>query len=127
MTGSVPKEIQGIPTGENTKIVHLPTQETRWREGVVGHVQRAGTGIPFTTKEATPDAVQPIPNSADLKQVQAERTGAIEFPWSMEDVGHNITTAGTIFGGEDDQTHVRTAKGGKLTSMIEERLLKKAA
>lgn len=121
---SLPKEIQGIPTGENTKIVHLPTQEAKWRKRVVQHVQDSQkVGPSFTAREATPHAAQPIPNSKALKEVGAERVGAEpELPISMADMKHHLETAGTLFSGDEGPlAHARTVSGKKAVLSMRKR------
>ncbi|MBI2196088.1 hypothetical protein HYU45_00565 [Candidatus Daviesbacteria bacterium] len=126
MAGPAPTEIQSIPTGENAKIVHLPTQERKWRERVVQHVQKK-IGPSFTTNEATPHATQPIPDSQALKQARAERVGA-EPDIKLADVTHTVgSTIQEVFGGTNDTTHIRTAQGRTPISMLKGRLFRKAA
>lgn len=95
MSVLAPKEIQGIPSSETGKIVHLPTQEATWRDRVVENVQRI---VPsHTVKQATPHATQPIPPSEDLKKIGAERPGAIEFPTvgdATRNIGHMFNEGG---------------------------------
>ncbi len=134
MSGSAPKEIQGIPTRENT-IVHLPTQEEKWRGGIVQHVQN----IPeiqssFTEKEATPPATQPFPESPEMKEIGVERTGAepvIDLKDVTDIIGNVI--GGTIkeFGVKDSQTYIGTTGGKppvrKFKEMLQKKFGKKAA
>ena len=127
MAGPAPKEIQGIPTGENTKIVQfVPEHEEELIKKVTESAQQMEPA--FQKEHAIPDASKPIPDSEAFKRVGAERVGAEpELPISMSDMKHHIETAGTIFGGEDDQTHVRTTKGRTPVLMLKRRLFEKAA
>lgn len=118
MAGPALKEIQGIPTGENTKIVHLPTQETEWRKRVVQHTQQV---VPsYTTEQATPSAAYPIPDSDALKHAKAERVGA-EPPFSFSDITHGVNTLGTAVGGVAPDTYDRTIPGNNVISLVKEK------
>lgn len=113
MEGSALEKAQG-PAG----IVHIPTQDEHLIKDVVQHAQQI---VPsHTTEQATPPAAHPIPDSDALKQAGAERVG-VEPPFSLGDVSHMIGTAGTLWGGEEPSTHVRTTPGSRVLSWMKER------
>lgn len=118
MAGPAPKEIQGILSGKDNTIVHLPTQEAKWRAGVAQHAQQV---VPsHTTEQATPPAAHPIPDSHALKQVQAERVGA-EPPISFSDITHGVRTLGVAIGGVAPDTYDRTIPGPTVIQFAKER------
>lgn len=112
MEGSAPKE-----TG---KIVHIPEDEARWRQGVVQHARNIAPGSGYTVEQATPSASQPIPDSSALKEVGAERIGA-EPPINLSDIRHGVSTLGTTVGGVSPDTYDRTISGHNAISLIKER------
>ena len=114
------------------KVVHIPTQETKWTQGVVQEVKNISeVGSFFEAEHATPHAPKPIPNSEALKKVGAERVGAEpELPWSSEDVVYH---ASTLFEEEGLSAKTRAVSSKGLPRRVFERAtrmqreLKKAA
>lgn len=102
------------------KVVHIPTQETEWTQGVVKEVQRIPeVGSSFETEHATPVASRPVPKSKALEG--AERVGAEqEWPISGTDMMHH---AENLFEGEGLNAKERAGPSKGLPRRIFERVL----
>ncbi|OGE29635.1 hypothetical protein A2867_02105 [Candidatus Daviesbacteria bacterium RIFCSPHIGHO2_01_FULL_40_11] len=124
MAGPAPKEIQGI----TTEVEFVPNHEEELIKKATESVQQVEPD--FQKEHATPDAPKPIPNSAALKKVGAERVGA-EPIIDIADITDNVTDfAGKVgghvmtsaTGGEGLLAHGETAPGYKSASKWRERL-----
>lgn len=110
---------------EKGNIVHLPAQDTRWRQKIVQQAQKLpAVGRFFTLHEATPAATQPIPISRHLKTVGAQPLGegADLVDVSLEDARHHIETIGAPVFGSEPTTYDRNVSGLKSAAKWKERL-----
>lgn len=132
-----PKEIQGIPTNqEDSKIVHLPDRDKRLRKDVVGEIQQIPeVSHSFGIEDATPQASVPFPDNTRLRQIRAERTGAVEFPLNEADLKHHAQSLGNMLSndrGSLAEARTISNKQGRVSlkeraSLLKQEELKKAA
>lgn len=131
MTGSAPKEIQGISTGKNTEnneFVDVAAQETAWRNGIgreVGKVDPSfqpehtiPPGSHLVRKEQTTPHIQP---GVDAQEPLIDTANIVDF------IGKTARHVPELINNDKGSlTHVEISAGPKVVSLMDKRAEKLA-
>lgn len=109
-----------LPVKKSSKIQFIPHEESEWRDRVAGHAKDIDPE--FTKEKAVPVSSHSVPDSDELRQVNAVRTDAEPLAdVTGADISHTLNTLGAQIGGGSNNMHDRSTSGKDAVTLMKDK------